>query len=264
MDLSKVKILGGMAHTNGVTFYGDKYSSKAYQTKNGDIKVKLVKKRPVPPKVLKLMEVPLIRGFADVVGTFYINWYFGIVFLLAPILMNMRLNFLAQQTFSSDFIGGLISGFLTTLIGFLIVVRFVTDLTKYHGAEHTMHNLYIREKKIDFKKIQSQDRFHKWCGSNWIIILIIYTIGMFFVPIHPILKILLWFCLYGEILLNQNKYLEKIFLPFRFSGYFMQLFTTSKPKEKHLKVAAAAFEKLVKAEREETNSSKIELKANRY
>jgi uncharacterized protein YqhQ len=250
LNVKDLKILGGMAHTNGVSFYGDGCSAKAYRTKAGDIEVKMTHRRRVPEKLLELMEVPVIRGFADTIHMFYMNWFFGLIFLLAPILMNIRLNFITEHASSPDFMGGFISGFATTIITFILIIRFITDLTKYHGAEHVMHNLYIRENGINLNKIDNRDRFHKWCGSNWIIVLVVYTAVMFFIPIPSVLKVLLWFPLYGEILMNRNKYLEKLFIPFRLLGFSMQLFTTSMPKEKHLEVAQAAFESLMAREAE--------------
>ncbi|KAA0546291.1 DUF1385 domain-containing protein [Bacillus sp. BGMRC 2118] len=248
MTINEVLINGGMAHSNAVSFYGKNYESRATRKKNGEIEVELKKLKPLPNWLHNMLRVPLLRGFADTLYAFYMKWYVGLFFMLLPLIMNYRMEMLADMVRSSGpdrfgFLSGLLSGFLV-----VVIMLKVTPMGKYHAAEHVMHNLYLQNSPITVEEGKNTSRIHEWCGTSVFILLAIYTVIMSFIPGPLWLKVVLWFPFYGEVLFSENSIVRTIFMPFKMVGYAFQLLTTSKPKEEHLEVSRQAFQVLLDKE----------------
>jgi uncharacterized protein YqhQ len=248
VSINELFINGGMAHSNAVSFYGKNYQSKATRKKNGEIEVIVEPIKALPHWLNRALRIPLLRGFADTIYGFYMKWFIGLLFLMAPIFMNYRVQTIMEniKAAGNDKFGFL-SGLLTGLLLVTIVLK-VSPMGKYHGAEHVMHNLYLQNRPITVEEGKKASRIHEWCGTSCIVILMVYTALMAFVPIPVWLKILLWFPFYGEAIMNENKFVRTIFMPFKLIGYAFQLLTTSKPKDEHLEVSRQAFQALLDKE----------------
>lgn len=239
-----------MAHSNGVSFYGKNYQSRATRQKSGEIDVVIKKLNPLPVWLHNMLNIPLLRGIADTIYAFYMKWYIGVFFLIAPILMNYRVEFIADRLRSNGEVDilGFISGFLTGILVLILMLK-LSPLGKYHAAEHVMHNLYLQNRPLTVEEGRNTTRIHEWCGSSWYILLVIYSIVMAFVPLPLLLKLVMWYPFYGEVLMNSNKIIRTILMPFKLAGYGFQLLTTSKPKDEHLEVSLQAFVQLLEQEK---------------
>ncbi|MHC0037617.1 DUF1385 domain-containing protein [Pseudoneobacillus sp. C159] len=248
MNNNELLINGGMAHSNAVSFYGKNYQSKAIRKKKGEIEVVVEPIKALPQWLNRALRIPLVRGFADTIYGFYMKWFIGFLFMVAPILMNYRIQAVMENIKEAGTDrNGFIFGLLTGLLMVTIMLK-VTPMGKYHAAEHVMHNLYLQGRPITVEEGTKASRIHEWCGTSCMAILIVYTALMAFVPIPVWLKILIWFPFYGEVIMNENKFVRTIFMPFKLTGYAFQLLTTSKPKEEHLEVSRQAFQRLLEKE----------------
>ncbi|MFE8700757.1 DUF1385 domain-containing protein [Cytobacillus sp. FJAT-54145] len=247
MKENELLINGGMAHSNAVSFYGKNYQSKATRDKNGEITVEIKKQKPLPGWVHSGLQIPLLRGFADTIFAFYMTWWIGLFFLIAPFVMVYRMPIVIEtittEAKNDSFLSGMIVG-----LAMVIIMLKVTAKGKYHAAEHVLHNLYLQNRSLTIEEGKKTTRIHEWCGSSCTILLIIYAIIMAYIPMPMWLKIFIWFPFYGEVIMSQNKYVRSVVMPFKWAGYAFQLLTTSKPKEEHLEVSRQAFQSLLEKE----------------
>jgi uncharacterized protein YqhQ len=258
MKLNELLINGGMAHSDAVSFYGKNYQSRATRKKNGEISVEIKKLRMLPQWLNNMLGIPLLRGFADTLYAFYMKWWIGLFFLIAPIVTNFRVQAIIEAIRSGEGSEryGFISGMLVGLAMVTIVLK-LSPMGKYHGAEHILHNLYLQGRPLTIEEGRKTTRIHEWCGTSCVILLFVYTSIMAFIPIPLGLKILLWFPFYGEVIMNQNKFVRTVLMPFKWVGYLFQLLTTSKPKDEHLEVSRQAFISLLEKEEAELNANKL-------
>ncbi|PAD39903.1 DUF1385 domain-containing protein [Terribacillus sp. 7520-G] len=240
-----------MAHGDAVSFYGKNYQSRATRNKNGEISVEVKRLKSLPHWLNHMLLIPGLRGFADTIYGFYMKWWVGLLFLLAPIAMNYRIqavfDFFTSQ--SGDAEAGFISGMLIGLIMMTIIIK-VTPVSKYHAAEHIVHNLYLQGRPLHAEEGKKTSRIHEWCGTGCMFLLMAYTVIMVFIPFPSWLKIMLWFPFYGEVMMNENKYFRLLVMPFKWITYASQFLTTSKPKEEHIEVSLKAFQSLLEKEEE--------------
>ncbi|MFP7494262.1 DUF1385 domain-containing protein [Terribacillus saccharophilus] len=249
MKISELLIHGGMAHKNAVSFYGRNYRSRATRNKNGEISVELHELKSLPRWLTDMLGIPLLRGFADTIYAFYMKWWTGLLFIIAPMMMNYRIQ-ATVDVFTSQS-SDLAAGYATGMVSGMIMIFFIMKLSavsKYHAAEHIVHNLYLQGRPLNLKEGKKASRIHEWCGTGWLFLLIAYTVIMVFIPIPTWLKIILWFPFYGEVMMNENKYFRMIVMPFKGITYISQFLTTSKPKEEHVEVSLKAFQSLLEKE----------------
>lgn len=251
MKLTELLINGGMAHSDAVSFYGKNYQSRATRDKNGEISVEIKRIKALPKWLNNILRIPLLRGFADTIYAFYMKWWIGLIFLIAPVGMNYRIQAVIEViTSQSGSAGaGFISGMLVGLIMITIFMK-ITPTGKYHAAEHAVHNLYLQGLPLNVAEGKKASRIHEWCGTGCMFLLITYTLVMAFIPIPIWLKLILWFPFYGEVIMNENKYFRMIVMPFKWITYASQFLTTSKPKVEHLEVSLKAFQSLLEKEKE--------------
>ncbi|QKS70304.1 DUF1385 domain-containing protein [Paenalkalicoccus suaedae] len=255
-------ILGGMAHADGVTFFSESHQVKAFYQKDGGISVSSKELRPAPQKLKELVKIPVFRGYVDALRAIYINWVAGLLMILFPFGVAFGLSILQatslDQAFS--FLIGIASGLALPIIIYIFLIKSRTNITKFHGAEHIIHNLHWHDKSIDSSYLTSY-RFHKWCGSSWIAIFMTYMIVMSFLPVPPIVTALLWFAFYGELTMNEHPIVSKLLKPIHYIGFAFQLVTTSKPKDYHLSAARKAAKVLLAKERKVHVRAESETKA---
>ncbi|SDC69580.1 Uncharacterized conserved protein YqhQ [Terribacillus halophilus] len=258
MKINELLVNGGMAHGDAVSFYGKNYQSRAKRNKTGEISVEIQKLNSLPNWLNNMLLIPVLRGFADTIYAFYMKWWVGLLFLVAPIAMNYRIQavmgLFTSQSGNAE--AGFIFGMLTGLIMVTIVLK-LTPTGKYHAAEHIVHNLYLQGRPLNVEEGKNTSRIHEWCGTGCIFLLITYTVIMVFIPIATWLKIILWFPFYGEVIMNQNKYFRMVVTPFKWITYASQFLTTSKPKEEHIEASLKAFQSLLEKEEEMRKSKTI-------
>lgn len=231
--------IGGRAYKQGVKLKNKNKSVKAYYDKNNQIKIEI--KRLKENKYLKyIKKIPVVRGIAilffaiwsflkEVIKTPKKYWFIFIIILFDLIYILM------PQSTSSGFENiFLIVYFALPIVLILIFKNGISEVLKFHGAEHKAVNYYENNYKGDIK---SYSRIHRRCGSNIVFYYILFTILISFFNIN--FNIIIQELLILGIAYEAIKYTpEKIlFIP----SLFQKLFT-KEPDAKHLKAAEQALE----------------------
>jgi len=249
-------IKGGAAGFKSVAFYSENFSSKAIRNKDGTIIID-ISKRKIASKFEELVSVvPFLRGLYLFARPIIVMWKIYLMVFLPLFIFLISVSYDSEKNSEgSSFLPVSIivewiqnhSLFLIAiiLVIFTIVIK-LSNLGKYHGAEHMTDTSYNRFSSLALTDVVKQSRIHKRCGTHLaVFILITYFISSFFISDIFIL-IILSFCLGFEIFLIQSKFMT----PFYWVGGLLQyLFFTSKPSIEHLEVAIASYKALLEAEK---------------
>jgi uncharacterized protein YqhQ len=156
---------------------------------------------------------------------FYDNKLVGTVFIISPILIlsmfDKVLLSLGARNIIQVTVVILSTIFIMTILCALGKLR-TTGLygARYHGAEHMVYNLYFRENGLEQSLFRYKDRFSYKCGSNYLILLLVYAGLTSIISLPFILKLLIWFPFYSEIERIDKGFLNILILPYRILVYF--------------------------------------------
>jgi uncharacterized protein YqhQ len=109
----------------------------------------------------------------------------------------------------------------------------ISEVLKYHGAEHMAVNYYENDCRGNIK---DYSRLHKRCGSNFVFYYLLFQIIAFFINLN--LNFLVEHLLYIGLAYEAMIHTPDSFLPV---VTIIQRFMTKKPDEKQLKAAEAAL-----------------------
>ncbi len=240
--MNEKEAIGGRAYSNGVRLMDNKYSVKAYYNKNDSLKVEVSKvKRSKYLKYIK--KIPVLRGIISLLfavimflkeGINKPKKYWAILLMILIDIIYMLL----PSTVSENTMNLLMLLYL--LLPIFLLIKFkniISEVLKYHGAEHKVVNYYEGDYQGD---ISSYSRLHKRCGSNIVFYYIIISLSTLFLNI-AINSLLLEFIFLG-IAYEAIKYTpdKLLFLP-----YLFQRIVTKEPEEKHIRAAQMALEVLI-------------------
>lgn len=260
MKNKKTKV-GGVALFNGIMFSSD-YRQAVVQ-KNGD-KIKCRTNEYRKDKSL-LSKIPVLRGILGVssqvgnatpefvtssgekpdgkINTLLIYLLEIIVIIGLPMLCSL----IAPQAYRS-----LVQAIVIILefIIYLLVAKYTKELEKvfmYHGAEHKAVNAYenLAEEEITVENIRKQKRFHKRCGGNFVVYLVILTIiAIFTIPIESLLLKSVALMLISVLnigiayeIVNILSLLPKSLDFVNYPATLIQYFTTKEPTDDMIKLA---------------------------
>ncbi|MTI58431.1 MAG: DUF1385 domain-containing protein [Firmicutes bacterium] len=240
--MSQKEKIGGRAYKNGVRLMNSRFSVKAYYDENGKLQVKLSSvKRSKHYKLIK--KIPIIRGIVSLLMAIWIflkeginnpkkNWA-----ILLILLLDLLYIFIpgSESQVTNNILNLIYFGFPALLL--LLFRKTISEVLKYHGAEHKVVHYYENDCQGD---IQSYSRLHKRCGSNIVFyyLLITCTVGLFvYIPLNPLLLELLFLGIAYELIRYTPEQL--LFLP-----YLFQRLVTKEPEERHIRAAKAALELL--------------------
>ena len=139
-------------------------------------------------------------------------------------------------------------------IGYLLLISLMKDIQRtfmYHGAEHKCINCIETGKVLTVENVASSSRFHKRCGTRFLLIVMVISI-IFFVLIRTdivwlryVIRLLLvpviagisyeFIRLAGK---SENKFINLLSKP----GLWMQKITTKEPTDDMIEVAIKAVE----------------------
>ena len=139
-------------------------------------------------------------------------------------------------------------------IGYLLLISLMKDIQRtfmYHGAEHKCINCIETGKVLTVENVASSSRFHKRCGTSFLLIVMVISI-VFFVLIRTdivwlryVIRLLLvpviagisyeFIRLAGK---SENKFINLLSKP----GLWMQKITTKEPTDDMIEVAIKAVE----------------------
>lgn len=233
--------IGGRAYKNGVKLKNNRRAVKAYYDKNDNLKTEIrgVKQN----KYLKyIKKIPVLRGIA-VLFLAILSFLKEAVknpkkywFIFAIVLFDLIYIFMPESTSNGIENIFLLLYFALPVMLILIFKNGISDVLKFHGAEHKAVNYYENNYKDD---INSYSRIHRRCGSNIVFYYLIFTILASFITIN--LNIFIQEFLILGIAYEAIKYTPEKLL---FFPTLFQKIVTREPDKKHLKAAEKALEVL--------------------
>ncbi|MDA8162174.1 MAG: DUF1385 domain-containing protein [Desulfobacteraceae bacterium] len=172
------------------------------------------------------------------------------------------------RSFAFHAVDGLIK--ISIFIIYILVIGRIADIKRifqYHGAEHKAIFTYEAGEELLVANARGHSTLHPRCGTAFIIIVLLISIGVFaivipFIPFHGpkwlvtmqiiFTKMFLMAPIAGlsyEIIRLANKgMLGYLAAPFIYPGLLMQTLTTSNPADDQLEVAIEALKRALKIE----------------
>lgn len=181
---------------------------------------------------------------------------------LFMVLPTFLASFVNQYTNDNTYILSIVEGF-TRLLIFILYILLISQsneikrLFKYHGAEHKTINCYEAEKELTVENVREYSRFHKRCGTSFLVFIMIISMIFFMVVrtddivIRVISRIAFVPLIAGvsyEILRfagkHDNKFVDIISMP----GVWFQKITTKEPEDEQIEVAIKAMNAVLERE----------------
>ena len=253
ISLSKRKKLYNLPLVRGVIAFGESmvigvktltYSAEFFEVEDEN--------NNEPSKFDKFMErifgeklTNVIIGFSVLLSVFF---SIGLFFLLPMFLVEL----VTKEP--SYFMRSLLEGIARlTIFGFYIfLISRLKDIQRffqYHGAEHKTINCLEHEEELTVENVKKHSRFHKRCGTSFLLIVMVISILVFmFVRVdnlwlRTLSRIIFVPIIAGisyEVLKFAGKNDSKLVDIISYPGVFMQKFTTNEPDESQIEVAIAA------------------------
>lgn len=240
-----MKVYGGRAGFNSVIFTGQTYHSIA-KMKNGTIITKTWPKKRLKKLSRVLNKIPFIRSLSFILELILDYWK---AFFLLAVFLFLSMYFMEIGELALLFKIYELHPFIYLLLALCIVGIIIkaTPLGKYHAAEHMVLNAYDTRHDLSLETIKKQPRTHKNCGTNFVITFCLCygALSIFFSEVNELLT-LLSFCVAYELWRRKPKHLWRVI--FKISKRAQYYLFTSKPEDRHIQVAMAAFSELKDAE----------------
>ena len=189
----------------------------------------------------------------------------GIFMVLPTFLGGAVTNLLHGDATLRSVIEGVIK--IVIFVGYMFLVSQMKDIKRvfmYHGAEHKTLNCFERGEELTVENVRHNTRFHKRCGTSFLVIVMLVSIILFFF----IRTDVLWLRVLSRIILvpaiagisyefiryagkHDNWLVNIISAP----GIAMQIITTSEPDDSMIEVAIASLNAVLEEEPEENANS---------
>ena len=182
------------------------------------------------------------------------------LFMIAPMWLTTKLLDVEREAVAFNLVSG---GFrIAFFIIYLILISLMKDVSRlfqYHGAEHRVVYNFESGKKIDINNSQSFPTQHPRCGTSFMFIvllsaiiifsiidsIVISIIGEISLPIRLLVHLpmipLVAGLSYEVIKITARKGNSFIFKMLRAPGLWLQNITTSKPEDRMVEVAIVAL-----------------------
>ena len=174
------------------------------------------------------------------------------VFMLLPLWLVNLLSGVIQSQMALAVLEGAVR--LLIFIGYIVAISQMKDIKRlfmYHGAEHKVINCIEQGRELTYSNIRKQSRYHKRCGTNFTMIVMLISV-ILFLFIHTetlwlryVLRILLIPVISGisyEFILLAGKSESKIMTVLSKPGLWLQSLTTREPDKHMIEVAVCALE----------------------
>ena len=189
----------------------------------------------------------------------------GIFMVLPTFLGGAVTNLLHGDATLRSVIEGVIK--IVIFVGYMFLVSQMKDIKRvfmYHGAEHKTINCFEGGEELTVENVRHNTRFHKRCGTSFLVIVMLVSIILFFF----IRTDVLWLRVLSRIILvpaiagisyefiryagkHDNWLVNIISAP----GIAMQIITTSEPDDSMIEVAIASLNAVLEEEPEENANS---------
>lgn len=277
---SNITKIGGMALFNGLLLRGSKRECVT-EFINGKIKINIKNIEESNNKNI-LSKIPVIRGIYNVINTIIssvpyimtsakestknllnedeeninvtnVHVLLGIIlayFLILAFLIVIP-NYISKNLFCDMNINFVQAIFQILVFGiYLLVLKYNKSLQsvfEYHGAEHKVVNAYenLKLEDINVASVKKESRFHKRCGGNFVVYLILLLLVSTFVisSVNLTQKTLLQIILFPVFI---GIAYEIIYITDRLNGKFsyisypamlIQYITTKEPSDDKIQIA---------------------------
>ena len=193
------------------------------------------------------------RETAYLTGTLIFSLAIAVVlFMLLPFWLSQFFEGRIQSDRVISFIEALLR--LGIFFGYLIIVSQRKDIKRtfmYHGAEHKCINCIESGKELNVENVKNSSRFHKRCGTNFLLIVIIVTVVFFLLiqvdshALKLLYRIILIPVVAGvayEFIRIAGRYDNKFVNFINKPGLALQKLTTKEPDESQIEVGIASVE----------------------
>lgn len=238
-----MKIYGGRAGYNSVSYTGERYQSISRFNK-GKIttEIRLKRKKRIPNILSKF---PFIRFFSLVLELIIEHWKIFLYMVIALFLMEFLFNGTANAYLSHTIHFRTVEVLILFLIVASLIIK-ISPIARYHAAEHQIATAHEKKISLTIENVRKQPRTHEFCGTNLAVTILICYAFLFFLYGGSAFTVLISWAIGYELWLGKPKFIWSVILVI---GKIAQyLLFTSKPKEKHLMVAMEAIEKLEEKE----------------
>lgn len=192
----------------------------------------------------------------------------GFAFLLAAGLfigLPALIIHFVERYVDSHVVLNLIEGLIkiTFFLAYVWGISFMSDIRRvfeYHGAEHKTINCYEAGDKLTVGNVRKASRFHKRCGTSFIVFVLLISILLFsFFGKPPFLLRILYHLLLLPVVAgvsyeiiriagkdNAPKFVHWLSLP----GIWTQSITTREPDDSQIEVAIQSLEAVIATDRQ--------------
>lgn len=174
------------------------------------------------------------------------------IFVILPVLLTKLLG----NSIRSEGLLAILEGIIRLVIflAYMIGISLLKDIRRlygYHGAEHKCINCIERGKPLTVDNVMHSSRFHKRCGSSFLVLVLIISIILFFFirvdgyAMRILVRILLIPLIAGisfEFLQYAGKHNNLFVSILSAPGVWLQHITTKEPDEGMAEVAIAAVD----------------------
>lgn len=203
----------------------------------------------------KFME-KIFKGKVDKVLTSFVTIISILLAVGIFIVLPYFLTDILTKNVRNDSLTALVEGAIRIVIFLLYVTlislnRDIKRVYKYHGAEHKCINCIEHGKPLTVENVMSSSRFHKRCGTSFLLFVIIVSIILFFFIrvesplLRLVIRILLIPVIAGisyEFIRLAGKSNNILVKALSAPGLWLQRITTKEPDESMVEVAIASVE----------------------
>jgi len=159
---------------------------------------------------------------------------------------------LVQANISSNILLNLVEGLvkISFFLIYVLAISFMRDIRRvfeYHGAEHKTINCYESGDELTVENVQRHTRFHKRCGTSFIVVVLLVSILVFSVFGRPpfLQRVLLHLALLPVVAGISYEFIRLAGKPkapwlirlLSYPGIWTQYITTREPDKEQIEVA---------------------------
>lgn len=192
----------------------------------------------------------------------------ALLFVVLPAYMVK----LVQTHISSNILLNLVEGLIkiSFFLIYIFAISFMRDIRRvfeYHGAEHKVINCYESGAELSVENVRQATRFHKRCGTSFIVIVLLTSILVFSFFGRPafLLRILLHLALlpvvaglsYEFIRLAGKPSAPWLIRALSYPGIWTQYVTTKEPDNEQIEVAIRSLNTVLAYDKEKGEKQPI-------
>ena len=249
-----MKIIGGAASSeNELILLSDNFEAKAkLNKKTNEIEIS---DNPQNIKGNVLFKIPIIRGIYVYFKQYLFSQEkFGLELLHVGLIVFCVINIFIPNV-KPDY-------FYYAYVLMIVIVMKINNISKLHGAEHTIYNYYKKFGSIsewNYEDLKKESRIVNHCGTTQYILIIIFLFIQSFFIGNFIIRYLISISISYEIMYDPDNKIVNILLKplFLLSGIIQKYLFTAKPENIHIDMGIKLVLKLQELESEKEKNAEI-------